>query len=160
MRGFLRSSLFILLLSCFGLDFLLNNKISPKGKILATSTIFIALTTQAYFYTHHYFTIYPNQSIKAYESYDFKSDITQALKLKPQEIIISSISANPYIYYAFYENLVPNHKNIPIKIDTPIAQPNTCIIYFIHFMPPPQQEPLPYKDYSPPDNDTQLRCYK
>ena len=159
----LRSSLlglFLLLLSCWGFHSTINFIHKRNFRLVASSLIFLALITQAYLYTRHYFTVYPDQSIKAFETYDFKADITKALALKPDQIIISSLSANPHIFYDFYKHIIPNRNNIPVKVSPPTSIPHTCVIYFVHFAAPPKTESLPFRDYSPPLNDTQLRCYQ
>lgn len=151
--------LFLLLLSIFGFQSLNHVLANPAHRLAMLIIIFITLIFQAYQYTNHYFTIYPANSISAFESYDFKSDLRRALQLTPQKITISNRSNNPQTYLSFYKNIIPNPHNIPIEVETPQSSPGTCVIYFVHFEAPPKKESLPFQDFSHPENDTQLRCY-
>ncbi len=121
---------YILLISCYGLAFLLKIKDHrlKKGLLIGLSSllIFEVIASQIY-----YFGAYPANSVAAMESFDFQTSLQTAIAQDPDEIIFVNQPTAAYANLEFYEFLVDNPQNIPITA-TPgpeLTADNTCILY-------------------------------
>jgi hypothetical protein len=82
------------------------------------------------YYLWHYFTVYPAETVWAFESYDFPRALSVAQAQHPEQIIVSDHSNQAYAHLDFYSMTHNSPSHIPTTIGDPIAQPGTCIIYF------------------------------
>lgn len=152
--------LYITLLSCYGLYALLQHT-SKTSHTFLLATVFSLLVIETIFYLHNYFADYPPKSIAWFESHDFRGMLAYTLQQRPKEIVISTQGHQPYILHEFYQLVVPNPNNIPIRLAQPTAAPGTCILYFSAWSgPPTNPENLLVAEYSPSDSLVKLRCYQ
>lgn len=120
---------YIVLVSCYGVDFIIN---IPKYRFKKMISISITslLIIEILSYQLHYFLIYPSSSIEVMGSFDFSSALQTAVNQNPKQIIFMN---NPYASYAnlrFYEYVVENPDNIPIFISQePTQALDSCILY-------------------------------
>ncbi|QZZ22091.1 hypothetical protein J5X98_06740 [Leptothermofonsia sichuanensis E412] len=128
----LRSLLFgyyMLLLSCYGVELLLEFKEQHIRRILI-ACIAIFLSFEISGYQLDYFLFYPSKSIQAMGSFDFKTSLQTAIDQNPQEIIFVNSAPTSYSNLRFYSYLVKNPRRITISMnDKPIPAPDHCILY-------------------------------
>lgn len=156
LRGLL-IGIYILIISCFGFYKITNNKIKIIRNSLIAA-IFLVLTIECTFFLYNYFIIYPPKSAIAFESYNFKDCLSNAIKQNPQKIIVSSIANVPYGHLEFYKRTIGYNGIIEMTIALPVAEKNICVIYFPAYagITNPNYYPIKYKFDS---SYTKLRCY-
>ncbi|MDZ8185961.1 MAG: glycosyltransferase family 39 protein [Nostoc sp. ChiSLP02] len=123
-------SYYILLISCYGLEFIHTIKDYYRKQGIITC-ILIFLIFEIIGYQFNYFIFYPPQSAKAMDSFNFKESLQAAVEKNPKEVIfMNQASALNYIHLKFYSYLVKNPNQIPFKqIEHPIPSLGSCLIY-------------------------------
>lgn len=123
-------SLYIILISAYGLKFLLfipNDNI----KKYMVKIIFAVLIFEILFYLSNYFLFFPYKSIDAMGSWNFKQTLQVAVEQSPREIIVTNGGTSAgYANLEFYKLSVYNPENIPIRLGKPIAKAETCLVYY------------------------------
>lgn len=94
------------------------------------ATVCALLMWEASSYVREYFQSYPTKSIRAFESYDFPSVLREVIVRQPAQVIVSRHSNQPYAHLEFSRYLVDNPRKIPLSIGEPVAQHQTCVVYF------------------------------
>jgi 4-amino-4-deoxy-L-arabinose transferase-like glycosyltransferase len=148
-------SLFIFLISCFGVAGLL--KIDSK-KILAGLFI-IYLCFESGLYLNNYFNVYPTQSAQVQGSYGLETALQKANDQHPDVIIVSKTMNQAKTLVDFDRLIIPNGESYNVQIDNPIPVPNTCVIFSPDDENGVNQSWLAYKNLSEPDWYVRLRCY-
>jgi len=124
-------SYYILLISCYGIKFILSikNYYRKQGLIIC---IIIFLIFEIIGYQFNYFIFYPPNSAKAMESLNFKESLQTAVDRNPKEVIfMNEFSSLNYIHLKFYSYLIENPKQIPIKqVEDPIPKLGSCLLYY------------------------------
>jgi len=120
---------YIVLISCYGVDFIINipsYRLKKMISISITSLFIIEILS----YQLHYFLIYPSTSIRAMESFDFRSALQTAINQNPKQIIFMNDPYASYVNLRFYQYVVKNPHNIPIFISQdPTQALGSCILY-------------------------------
>lgn len=89
-------SIFLIVLSGYGM--LELKETSARGMLVFTAIM-------ALLYQEHYFTVYPQISAQAFESYGFKEALGQALKRNPDRVVLSNREKEQYINLLFFGTL-------------------------------------------------------
>ena len=148
-------SLFIFLISCFGLHFL--QKIE---KIRVLSTIMVLLVClEAGQYVNYFFDKYPEKSKDAMGSYGLESALKKVATQNPQKVIMTDTMWQGKTLLEFAKLVVADDKISKTYISKPIPQSNTCIIFQPSDLNELNKYSLSYKDLSDPDWFVRLRCY-
>jgi len=120
---------YILLISCYGLGFILTVGDYYHRKILIACTL-ILLIFEVIGYQLNYFIFYPSISVGAMDSFDFKESLQIAIDQNPKEIIFVNNPPNTDKHLKFYSYLVENPKGIPIRMsEQPIPTLGSCVLY-------------------------------
>lgn len=119
--------IYILVISLYGFTTLQKIRFNHL-RYFAIGTILVLLIVQSSLYLHNYFNSYVEQSITAFESYDFKHDLLAAEAYQPQDIIVTKYANQPYAHLEYYKYQIPLSR--PAYIAEPLAAPKRCIIYF------------------------------
>ncbi|MBD2677295.1 MULTISPECIES: glycosyltransferase family 39 protein [Nostoc] len=124
-------SYYILLISCYGIQFILSIKNYYRKQGLITCII-IFLIFEIIGYQFNYFIFYPPNSAKAMESLNFKESLQAAVDRNPKEVIfMNEPSSLNYIHLKFYSYLIDNPKQIPIKeVEHPVPSLDSCLLYY------------------------------
>lgn len=124
-------SYYILLISCYGIQFILSIKKYYRKQGLITCII-IFLIFEIIGYQFNYFIFYPPNSAKAMESLNFKESLQAAVDRNPKEVIfMNEPSSLNYVHLKFYSYLIDNPKQIPIKqVEDPIPKLGSCLLYY------------------------------
>src|SRR5690606_18121670 len=122
-------AVYFLIFSMFGIWVLQSSKRYLSVNRNVTVALLALLIIESSLYIRHYFIEYPVQTITAFESYDFKQILGKAIEQNPDQIIVSKNANQPYAHLEYYRYQVSNPKNIPISVGSPVASPNTCLIY-------------------------------
>ena len=119
---------YILTISLFGLAALqkVKHNLLRYGLII---TLLLILIFESTLYVQHYFTVYPAQSINAFESYGFKQSLAKALTYNPKDLVVTKYANQPYAHLEYYKYQIP--LMVPAHIAEPVAAPGRCIIYFV-----------------------------
>src|SRR5690606_3138863 len=117
---------------------------------IAIGTLYIMMIIQSAAYINGYFTTYPNQSIAAFESFNFNQSMADAINQKPQRIVVSDRTNGAKAHLSFYQSkdtAANSLQNIPAAVEVPLANPDTCIITFQNqpLIENPSQLPPTYK---------------
>ena len=147
---------YILTISLFGLASLQKIK-DVLLRYTTIITLILLLLAESVLYVQHYFVEYPIQSINAFESYDFKQSLTEALAYNPHDIVVTKYANQPYAHLEYYMHQVP--LVIPAYIAEPTAAPKRCIIYFVGGESHLDDRGLEIKAEET-NYYSQLRCYK
>ncbi len=123
-------SYYILLISCYGLKFILSIKNYYRKQGLITC-ILIFFLFEIIGYQFNYFIFYPPQSAKAMDSFNFKESLQAAVDQNPKEVIfMNQPSSLNYIHLKFYSYLIENPKQIPIKqVEHHVPSLGSCLLY-------------------------------
>lgn len=123
-------SYYILLISCYGLKFILSIKNYYRKQGLITC-ILIFFIFEIIGYQFNYFIFYPSQSVKAMDSFNFKESLQVAVDQNPKEVIfMNEPSSLTYIHLKFYSYLIDNPKQILIKqVEHPVPSLGSCLLY-------------------------------
>ncbi len=120
---------YILLISCYGVEFLSEIRENQVKKVLTASIAFF-LVLEIFSYQLDYFIFYPAKSIPYFESFDFKTSLKIAIEKNPRQIIFVNNVPPSYVNLQFYSYLVDNPKDIPIQIiQKPVPDLDTCFLY-------------------------------
>ena len=99
---------FVVMLSAYGLRSLSPSVV--RGAVAAT-----AVCAALYIGQSCYF--YPPYSAVAFENYDFKGTLDEALNRAPGRVVLSDTGNQPYINLLFFGSLLGTH--VPLQIGTP-----------------------------------------
>ena len=120
---------YIVLISCYGVDFIVG---LPSRRLKGILTISIAslLIIEIIGFLLHYFLVYPLTSLESMGSYNFKSALQTAINRHPEQIIFISSPPASYATLRFYQHIVENPGKIPIIISQ-IPKPSlgSCVIF-------------------------------
>jgi len=121
--------LYLLALSLYGIVALLDMR-SAYWRQIALSISIMVFLIETGFFLNRYFRRYPAISIRAFESYDFPEMLERAITMTPNRVVISDRGNQPYAQLAFYCQTVGNRENVLLEVAQPVAERNTCILYF------------------------------
>ncbi len=180
------TGLYLLLFALLGLASLASTSQSSwfTFRRVVISGLISLLILESFAYLRTYFTTYPAQTVGAFESYDFRQTLLTAIDQQPDDIVISQRANQPYAHLAFYQlTIEPTTlwamsgmgigtgeasksiaegqqliKNIPVRVDEPLAKANRCLIYF------PFDEMITNEGYYQPtkvvtNNFSRLTCF-
>ena len=120
---------YIVLISCYGLNYLLNIINSWKRASLI-AIIFVLLIYETISYQLDYFVHYPARSVDAFGSYDLKGALEFAIEENPKEIIVLDNFSGGLENLTFYKYVVHNTTDIPIlTAETFTPESGICIVY-------------------------------
>jgi 4-amino-4-deoxy-L-arabinose transferase-like glycosyltransferase len=126
----LRSSLlglYFVLLGTIGL-----NSLIQKKSYLLPAAVFLLLLIEMPNFLFTYFVRYPSVSVEAFGSFGYSRAVEMALAQNPEKILVSS-SKNGWLSYAlvdYYNYVITNPAQTPVRLGEMNYQPNTCFIYF------------------------------
>ncbi len=140
---------YILLISCYGLKYLLEFSHS-RVRAFSIACVSILLLYEVTNYQVDYFFRYPARSVDAMGSYDLKGSLDFAIGENPKEIILFNNFAGGLYNFQFYELVVTNPNQIPMLAAPAVApMPGACIIY--HRLSGAEEEldkyPLEYTEF-------------
>lgn len=140
-------SYYILLISCYGLNFILSIKSYYRKQALIAS-ILIFLVFEIIGYQFNYFIFYPPQSAKAMESFNFKESLQAAVEQNPKEVIFMNQPSLTYAHLKFYSYLIKNPNQVPIKqVVKPAPGPGSCLLYHREYEAEIAYSKVPFTEY-------------
>lgn len=151
--------IYFIIFSLFGFSFLLDitDRFTRRALI---ATVMLIFTVQTTLFLHNYFFVYPSTTIAEFQSYNFPEAFKKALAEKPKRIIVSSSANQPYMHAKFYREAISHsEETLPFSLEPPIPQLDTCLIYFTWNDNIVNQSPLPFRELTPANNFTKVRCY-
>ena len=148
-------SLFIFLISCYGLYYTLK---LDKKRVLAG--LFIAfLVLESGLYLNDYFTKYPEKSKLVMGSYGLKPALEIASTQSNSKIVISTTIRQGKTLVDFEKLIIPNGQKINIEIGESKPVQNTCLVFHPDDLKVLNQSQIPYKELSDSSWFVGLRCY-
>lgn len=142
---------YILLISCYALDFLSKASFNPAIKISGLAVLALLCGYEISNYLRDYYFYYPARSVEAMDSFDFRSALEFALEQNPSEIVVAGLSSGGYAHFQFYSSIVSNPQNVPLTNGDIVApSPGICILYNRRMGIEGQLDasPLPYEGFS------------
>lgn len=150
--------LYLLIFSTYGINVLISLQ-SKKAKLVSLTCLATLFVFEVGGYLNDYFSVYPQKTVWAFESYDLPKSLQTALNQNPTDIIVSNQSNEPYAHLDFYKKSMHLQTNIPIIVDLPIAQPGRCIIYFASNQTIINGNTLGANQLGDPSNYSLLKCF-
>lgn len=119
---------FMVLVSCYGLDYLFQINNSYKKMIRIGFILFFVI--EIVLFQGYYFIVYASKSIPAMNSFGIKELFQQALDQNPKEVSLLDFKKEFYVTGNFYSIILKNHKNISLtRTETFISAPGLCYIF-------------------------------
>jgi|LakMenEpi03Aug12_release.lakeMendotaPanAssembly.Ray.scaffolds.fasta_scaffold26074_8 4-amino-4-deoxy-L-arabinose transferase-like glycosyltransferase len=148
-------SLFVFLISCFGLHFL--QKIKKKKYLSIAIVLFLCLEVGQY--VNYFFNKYPEKSKYAMGSYGLEDALKIAVNQNPNKIIMTDTMWEGKTQLEFAKLVVGDDRVSKAYVSKLNPQKNTCIIFQSDDADKLNKYSLPYKDLSNPNWFVRLRCY-
>lgn len=142
-------SYYILIISCYGLQYLFKIK-NNMARYFLIICAFTLLFVEVSRYQADYFIHYPARSLDAFGSYDFYGAFEFAIEENPKEIKLLDNFFGGTDNFQFYSQVVDNPENIPVSISPSIIPaPNVCIIFrrLTGAEDELDKSPLPYNEF-------------
>lgn len=165
---------FILIISCFGINFITQVTPNKLRRILIVGII-TCLVYEIAVYQGYYFIIYPTKSIPVMNSYGIEELLQRAIDQGPKEVDLLEMSPEFYATEKFYSYILKNPQNILLSQSDHFKPfPGICYIF-------PQEikseliSSIPYDEFesqyqlnpfetifkvNPPEISYLARCYK
>ncbi len=151
--------LIILIVSGYGLAYIL--KTFSRGKTLLVAAVFVLLALEASAFTANYFTVYPGKSVEAFNGYGFKEALRAAVRQRPEEIVVSD-DKHGSINWAdvgFYRRLIDN-KDIPVEYGSLAVQKGSCLVYNVLDRSLKPAGDASFREVSQKESLFSVRCYR